>query len=64
MNDKLKQLRKDKGKTLKEIAEEIGISVSAYSNYEQGIRQPSYEILKKICIYYEVSADYLLGLED
>lgn len=64
MHEKLRQLRKEKGKTLKEVAKEIGISVSAYSNYEQGIREPSYEILKKICAYYEVSADYLLGLED
>lgn len=64
MNEKLKQLRKDKGKTLKEVAKEIGISLSAYSNYEQGIREPSYDILKKICDYFEVTADYLLGRED
>jgi transcriptional regulator with XRE-family HTH domain len=64
MSEKLKQLRKEKGKTLKEVAQKIGISLSAYSNYEQGIREPSYEILKKICAYYEVTADYLLGLED
>ena len=47
MYEKLKQLRKEKGKTLKEVAQEIEISLSAYSNYEQGIREPSYEILKK-----------------
>jgi len=64
MFEKLKKLRKAKGATLKQAADEIGVSLSAYSNYEQGIREPSYEILKKICIYYGVSADYLLGLED
>lgn len=64
MNEKLKQLRKEKCKTLKEVAKEIGVSVSAYSNYEQGIREPAYEILKRICMYYEVTADYLLGLDD
>jgi len=57
-------LRKEKEKTLKEIAEEIGVSISAYSNYEQGLRQPSYDILKKICLCFDVSADYLLDLED
>ena len=64
MNDKFQQLRREKGKTLKEVAQEIGVSLSAYSNYEQGIRQPSYDILKKICTYYEVSADYILGLSE
>ncbi len=61
---RLKQLRKEKEKTLKEVSAEIGVSLSAYSNYEQGIREPSYEILKKICAYFDVSSDYLLGIED
>ena len=64
MNKKIKQLRKEKGLSIKEVANAIGVSLSAYSNYEQGIREPSYEILKKICIYFGVSADYLLGLKD
>lgn len=64
MHEKLRELRKEKGKTLKEVAGEIGVTLSAYSNYEQGIRQPSYEILKKICDYYDVTSDYLLGLEN
>lgn len=64
MGEKLKQLRKVKNKTLKEVAKELGITLSAYSNYEQGIREPSYDVLKKICKYYDVSADYLLGIKD
>lgn len=64
MNIKLKQLRSEKGLSQKEIAKIIGVSVSAYSNYEQGIREPSYDILIKIAQYFEVSTDYLLGLED
>lgn len=64
MNEKLKQLRKEKGKTLKEVSKEIGTSLSAYSNYEQGIREPSYDILIKIARFFDVSTDYLLGLED
>lgn len=64
MNERLKELRIEKGKTLKEVSTEIGITLSAYSNYEQGIREPSYAVLKKICMYFGVSADYLLGMED
>lgn len=61
---KLKELRKERGVTLKEVAKEIGVTASAYSNYEQGIRAPSLETLKRICQYYDVTADYLLGLTE
>lgn len=64
MVEKLKQLRKEKGVSQKVVAEAIGVTLSAYSNYEQGIREPSYQILVAICKYFKVSADYLLGLED
>lgn len=64
MNKKLKQLRKDKGLSQKEVASIIGVTISAYSNYEQGIREPSYDILIKLAKFYDVTTDYLLGLED
>lgn len=64
MNKKLKELRKEKGYSQKEVAKAIGITLSAYSNYEQGIREPSYEILILLCKFYNVSADYLLGLKE
>ena len=64
MKDRLKQLRKEKGVSQKDVANAIGVSVSAYSNYEQGLREPSNQILINLCKYYDVSADYLLGLED
>ena len=64
MKDRLKCLRKEKGVNQKTVADAIGITTSAYSNYEQGTRAPSLEILVALCKYYEVSADYLLGLED
>ena len=64
MKERLKLLRKEKGVSQKEVARSIGVTISAYSNYEQGIREPSNQILINICKYYDVSADYLLGLED
>ena len=64
MKEKLKLLRKEKGVSQKIVAKELGITLSAYSNYEQGIREPSNEVLVKLCKYFCVSADYLLGLED
>ena len=64
MKEKLKQLRKEMGVSQKIVAEALGITLSAYSNYEQGIREPNLQILASICKFYDVSADYLLGLED
>ena len=64
INEKLKQLRKEKGVSQKEISSAIGITLSAYSNYEQGIREPSIDIIIKLCKYFDVGADYLLGLEN
>lgn len=63
MKDLLRDLRHQKGATLKEVAAAIGITLSAYSNYEQGLREPSLQILKRICEYFEISADYFLSLE-
>lgn len=64
MNKKLKLLRNDKNLSQKEVTNIIGVTVSAYSNYEQEIREPSYDILIKLAKFYGVSTDYLLGLED
>ena len=51
------------GRTQTEVAKFIGVSTSAYAHYEQGVREPSLDILAKICLYLKVSANYLLGLE-
>ena len=60
---KLKELRLEKGLTQAETAKELGLSRNAIGNYETGIREPSLEILVKICILFNVTSDYLLGLE-
>lgn len=64
ISEKLKLLRKEKAISQQEVADAIGVTKSAYSNYEQGIREPSYDVLKKLCKYYQVTSDYMLGLED
>lgn len=61
---KLKQLRIEHGYTVQQASELIGLSKNAISNYEQGIREPSLNVLKAICKLYNVSSDYLIGLSD
>ena len=60
---RLKECRKEKGLTQKELAALLEISSTCYAGYEQGYREPDLKTLKKISLYFEVSTDYLLGLE-
>ena len=53
--------RKAKGKTQREVADYLGISRQAYSNYEAGKREPDFETLLKLGEYFDCSVDYLLG---
>ncbi len=64
LNDRLRQLRKISGKTMKEVSAELGIALTTYAGYEQGVREPSICMLSKLCDYFDVSADYLIGRTD
>lgn len=57
----LKELRKSKNMTLKELGILINVSESAVSQYESGKRSPDYSTLVKIAEVFNVSVDYLLG---
>ncbi len=62
--EKLKQLRFEKGVTQKQVAEYLEIAPNSVQSLEYGKIRPSYENLIKLCQYFNVSADYLLGLSD
>lgn len=64
MNERLRQLRLEKGLTAREVAFSLGMTLGAYAHYEQGIREPSIAILIKLCDLFDVSADYLIGRTD
>ena len=64
MKDRLKELRKEKGLMQADVAKAIGVSISAYSNYEQGIREPSIDILKKLSRFFNVTVGYIVGEEE
>lgn len=64
MGEKLKTLRLEKKLTQKQVADRIGLAVSAVSSYESGSRYPSYEALVKLAHIFHVSTDYLLGMTD
>lgn len=59
----LKTLRLRKNMTQAQLAQKLGLTKSVISAYETGLRLPSYDILIHIARIYNVSTDYLLGLE-
>ena len=62
--ERIKNLRIDCDKSQKEIAELLGTDQSYYAKYENGKRPLPIDRLKKLCEYYNVSADYILGLSE
>ena len=61
---RLKELRTEKGLTLKQLSASLGMPLMTYANYEQGKREPSLDTLRLLCRFYDVTSDYLLGLSD
>ena len=59
--DRLKELRKENSWTQDELAEKLGISRSAVGMYEQGRREPDFEILDTAADVFDVSVGYLTG---
>lgn len=60
--ERIKNLRIDADKSQKEIADILKTGQSYYAKYENGHRSLPIERLRELCIYYNVSADYILGL--
>lgn len=59
----LKTLRLKENMTQVQLAQKLGVTKSVISAYETGLHLPSYNILIHIAKIYNVSTDYLLGLE-
>ena len=52
------------GKTQVEIARALNVTKQCVNDYKTGKSVPSLETLYLLCMYLDVSADYLLGLTD
>jgi transcriptional regulator with XRE-family HTH domain len=52
---RIKELRFTHRRTQQEVADFIGVSRQAYARYESGQREPSLEILEKMCDFFSVS---------
>jgi transcriptional regulator with XRE-family HTH domain len=60
---RLRSLREKKKITQSEAARRLNIVRTTYSNYEAGNREPDNDTLQMLANFYEVSTDYLLGVD-
>jgi transcriptional regulator with XRE-family HTH domain len=62
LGDVLRRLREERDLKQKDVADALRISNKILSSYERNVSQPPIDVLRRICDYYQVSADVLLGL--
>ena len=61
---RIRDLREDHDNTQQEIANVLQTSQTMYARYERGANEMPIHHLITLCRYYNVSADYILGLTD
>ena len=61
---RIRDLREDKDLTQEELAKILGKQLTTYRRWESGETEIPTHILKKLCEFYNVSADYILGLPE
>ncbi len=61
---RLKEIRQEKGLTQTKLAQMLSTTQSTVGKYEREEIQLTVDVIIKICKMFEISSDYLLGLED
>ncbi|MBE6579604.1 MAG: helix-turn-helix transcriptional regulator [Ruminococcaceae bacterium] len=61
---RLRALREDRDLTQTEIGKLLNKSQQGYSHIEEGRAELKIDDLAKLCRFYQVSADYIIGLKD
>ena len=59
MGRRLKELRNETGQTQKEFADSLGLRLSTYQKYEEGVRRPSDDIKVLLADRFKVSVQHL-----
>ena len=62
--EKIKLLREKAKLTQAELARELGLSRSGVNAWEMGLSVPSTQYVVELAKHFNVSTDYLLGIED
>lgn len=61
---RIKELRKEKGLSQKELAEILNVDFRTISFWETERYEPNINQIMEICSFFNVSADYIIGIKD
>lgn len=61
---RLRDLREDADLTQDQLVKILGMHKTTYTNYEQGKREPPFELIIRLAKLYNVSIDYIAGITD
>ena len=61
---RMRDLREDHDLTQQDVADILGTSQTMYARYERGANELPIHHLLTLCKFYNVSADYFLGISD
>jgi transcriptional regulator with XRE-family HTH domain len=64
IGSRLRELRKEKGFTQKEVALKLNIGQTTYAGYENNKSNPDLGMLDQLSNFYNVTTDYLIGKTD
>ena len=62
--ERIKELRKEQGLSQKALAEHLGCTQSMISFWENGVNEPTESSIRNVALFFNVSADFLIGLSD
>ena len=57
---RIRELRERTGKTMKAVAQDLGVKYTTYITYEKGIYEPNIAMLKRLAAYFHVSVSELV----
>lgn len=63
-SERLKKLRESNNMNCTQLAKQLNVSSASIGYYEKGERVPDIEVLARICDFFNVSSDYLIGISD
>lgn len=64
MGNRIRELRKARGITMKQLGKELGVAESTVSQYETGKRSIDNETLLRLGEFFDVTVGYLIGAEE
>lgn len=63
-SERIKELRLSQGQRQADIAKAMNVTTSTVTRWETNVQEPDYLTLVQLAKFFNVSTDYILGLED